>query len=189
MSARSDLIFRLQKERDFRASYLRGKLHVLISSQIYALRKRFFGKQTNLAIASGMKQSRISAMEQPGATQFNLETLIRLAATFKVGLVVKFVPFSEMLRWDNRFVQDEFEVIQLDKDLEFLTPTEDLDEDYEEGVSEGNLVFLPSRMASHTEAAFEQVVEAKGDTSVGVAEFEDASSLVGAAGGDHVQDQ
>lgn len=125
MSERSDLISRLCNERDFRGSYLRAKLNVLISSQIFALRKCFFGTQEAFAEATDMKQSRISAMETPGATNFNLETLIRVAATSKVGLIVKFVPFSEMLRWDNSFVQDEFGVIQIDKDIEFLTPSEE----------------------------------------------------------------
>lgn len=124
MNERSDLISRLCSKRDFRSSYLRAKLNVLISSQIFALRKRFFGTQEAFAEATDMKQSRVSAMETPGATNFNLETLIRVAATSKVGLVVKFVPFSEMLRWDNSFVQDEFNVVQIDKDEEFLTPTE-----------------------------------------------------------------
>jgi len=124
MKERSKKISRLLNERDFRSSYLRGKLNVLISSQIYALRKKFFGTQKDLANVADMKQSRISAMEQPGATKFNLETLIRLASTFKVGLIVKFVPYSEMLRWDNRFVQDKFNVIKIDEDVEFLTPSE-----------------------------------------------------------------
>jgi len=111
-------------ERDFRGSYLRGKLNVLISSQIYALRKKFFGTQTGLAKASGMKQSRISAMERPGFTKFNIETLIRLAATFKVGLVVKFVPYSEVLKWDNEFSQDTLNVKQINDDTDFLNPSE-----------------------------------------------------------------
>lgn len=125
MSERSDLISRLRNERDFRSSYLRAKLNVLIPAQIFVLRKRFFGTQEAFAEANAMKQSRVSAIETPGATNFNLETLIRVAATSKVGLIVKFVPFSEMLRWDNNFVQDEFNVIQIDEDVEFLTPSEE----------------------------------------------------------------
>jgi len=78
--------------------------------------------QPALAAASGMKQSRISAMEQPGRTNFNLETLVRIAATFKVGLAVKFVPFSEMLRWENEFNQDEFNPHAIEDDIEFQVP-------------------------------------------------------------------
>ena len=55
-----------------------------------------------------------------------IETLSRLAAAFKVGLVVKFVPFSEMQHWENAYSQDEFHVTNIDKDLEFQSPTVDV---------------------------------------------------------------
>lgn len=42
---------------------------------------------------------------------------------FKVGLVVKFVPFSEMLRWENSFVQDSFRVLPINEDTSFLSPS------------------------------------------------------------------
>jgi hypothetical protein len=66
-----------------------------------------------------MKQSRISAAETPGAVNFNLETLVRLAAALKVGLVVKFVSFSEMLKWENGYDQDAFDPLTIDKDADF----------------------------------------------------------------------
>ena len=76
-------------------------------------------KQEELANEAEMLQPRISAMERPGATKFNLETLIRVAAAFKVGLIVKFAPLSEMLKWENEFGQDTFNVVNIDEDLEF----------------------------------------------------------------------
>src|SRR6266852_5879608 len=101
MNERSKLISRLVNERDFRAAYIRSKLDVLIPSQLRALRLRQDLTQNILAVEAEMKQSRISAMETPGRTNFNLATLVSMAATFKVGLIVKFVPLSEMLRWEN----------------------------------------------------------------------------------------
>lgn len=76
-------------------------------------------KQEDLAQEAEMKQPRISAMERPGATKFNVETLIRLAAAFKIGLVVKFTSYNEMLNWENEFSQDTFDVIKIDDDVEF----------------------------------------------------------------------
>lgn len=78
--------------------------------------------QSDLAQAAGMKQSRISVMEMPGAVNFNLETLVRLASVLRVGLLVKFVSFSEMLNWENDFSQDDFAVTRLDDDADFLIP-------------------------------------------------------------------
>ncbi len=123
MSERSKLISRLLKNRASREAYIGAKLKVLIPSQIRALRlKSQAPRQEDLASAVEMKQSRISAMETPGAVNFNLETLVRLASAFKVGLVVKFVPFSEMLGWENEFSQDAFNVVPIDQDTEFLAP-------------------------------------------------------------------
>ena len=126
MSERSKTISRLIESRRSRAAYIKGKLNILIPSQIRALRLASEGmsKQSELAAAAEMKQSRISAMETPGAVNFNLETLVRLASVFKVGLVVKFVAFSEMLKWENDFSQDSFSVTQLNSDLDFLNPSE-----------------------------------------------------------------
>lgn len=79
--------------------------------------------QKKLATEAEMAQPRISAMERPGTKQsLNLQTLVRVAAAFRVGLVVKFIPFSEMLKWENRFSQDYFDVLKLDVDRAFLDP-------------------------------------------------------------------
>jgi len=122
MNERSKLISRLLSERDYRAAYIRAKLDVLVPSQLRALRLRQDKTQPLLAEMAGMKQSRISAMETPGKVNFNLDTLVRMAATLKVGLAVKFVPFSEMLGWENEYSQDTFDVTKLDDDMDFLQP-------------------------------------------------------------------
>jgi transcriptional regulator with XRE-family HTH domain len=79
-------------------------------------------RQADLAKAARLHQSRISMFETPGAANMTIETLARLAAAFKVGLVVKFVPFSEMLAWENHFSQDSFNVVKIDVDQDFLNP-------------------------------------------------------------------
>jgi len=122
MSDRQKIISRLIADRDFRADYIRAKLDVLIPSQLRALRMRENKTQPELAQMADMKQSRISAMETPGLVNFNRETLVRMAATHSVGLVIKFVPFSEMLEWENSYSQDAFNVRQLANDTNFLYP-------------------------------------------------------------------
>ena|ERR1700691_2356934 len=123
MSERSNLIRRLCKNADARASYIKSKLGVLVPSQIRSLRLQSdMPRQSDLASAAGLHQSRISMFETPGAANMTIETLSRMAAAFKVGLVVKFVPFSEMLRWENEFSQDKFHVTPIDRDVEFQNP-------------------------------------------------------------------
>ncbi|MGB7284356.1 MAG: helix-turn-helix transcriptional regulator [Candidatus Acidiferrum sp.] len=121
MSEKSQLVDRLIASQQSRTAYTRSKISVNVASQIRAMRRRRELTQQGLAQEVEMKQSRISALERPG-TKFNIETLVRLAAAFKVGLVVKFVPFSEMVRWENGFSQDVFDVVAIEHDSEFLKP-------------------------------------------------------------------
>jgi transcriptional regulator with XRE-family HTH domain len=123
LDERSDLISKLRTEFDTRAAYIQAKVGTLVPSQIRALRlKSEMPRQADLANAANMKQSRISMMETPGAANVTIGTLSSIAAALKVGLVVKFAPFSEMLAWENDFSQDQFDVVKIDNDLPFLNP-------------------------------------------------------------------
>jgi transcriptional regulator with XRE-family HTH domain len=101
-------------------AYIRAKVSVLVSAQLHALRLKRGWTQARFAQEADMRQSRVSAMEQPGSVNFNLETLVRSAATHGVGLSVKFVPFSEMLAWENNFNQESFNVTPINRDTKFL---------------------------------------------------------------------
>jgi transcriptional regulator with XRE-family HTH domain len=107
-------------DRKYREAYIRASINVNLPSQIRALRLNQEMTQKSLAGEARMKQPRISAMEKPGATRFNIETLVRLAVAFRVGLIVKFVPLSEMLAWENGFSQDSFNVVTFEQDRALL---------------------------------------------------------------------
>jgi DNA-binding Xre family transcriptional regulator len=85
-------------------------------------------KQKDLARESEMYQSRISMFETPG-TNITLETLSRIAAGLRCGLIVKFVRFSDMLHWENSFSPDTFNVTRLTEDEVFLDPAASHGED------------------------------------------------------------
>jgi transcriptional regulator with XRE-family HTH domain len=55
--------------------------------------------QQELAEKVGMTQNRISLLENPYKAKPTLTTLKRIAAAFDVALVVRFVPFSELVKW------------------------------------------------------------------------------------------
>jgi transcriptional regulator with XRE-family HTH domain len=127
MSERSKRICRLLNNQESRASYIKAKLGVLVPSQIRALRMKSqnppLPRQRDLANETGLHQSRISMFETPGAANMTIETLANVAAGLRVGLIVKFVPFSEMLRWENAYSQDAFDVNpRLEQDEAFLNP-------------------------------------------------------------------
>ena len=127
MSERSDLISKLVNDDNAREAYVRSKVCTNVSSQLRALRRRREMTQEALAVLSGMKQSRISAMERPG-TRWNVDTLVRLASALRSGLVVRITSFAEMVEWENRFSQDQFNVATIEEDSDFLAETEPQDE-------------------------------------------------------------
>jgi transcriptional regulator with XRE-family HTH domain len=114
------MISKLIKSRDTRESYIRSKLSVLLPAQIRSLRLRREKTQAELGSDADMKQGRISVLERIGEVSFHIETLIKLASAFRVGLIVKFVPMSEMLEWENRFQPDAFDVVKIEDDLAFV---------------------------------------------------------------------
>lgn len=123
------MISKLKGSQDTRESYIRSKLSVLLPGQIRSLRLRRRLTQAELGEAANMKQVRISTLERVGDSGFSLSTLIRLAAAFRIGLMVKFVPLSEMLAWENSFTPDDFDVIRLDQDLAFLNQRNERNQD------------------------------------------------------------
>ena len=104
---------------EYRKAFVASQINVGIPFQLRAL---FDGSemetQGELADKAGMKQPRISAMLKPGGANFTLETLKRLAAAFDVGLMVKFVPFSELARWSEEFDPDSFHVPSFNEEME-----------------------------------------------------------------------
>jgi len=128
MGERLDRINRLLRNHKSRASYIRAKLAVLVPAQIRATRLKSENPpmpyQRDLAREAEMHQSRISMFETPGAANITLDTLAKLAAALRVGVIVKLVPFHEMLQWEDSFSPDSFNVLpRLDQDTRFLSPT------------------------------------------------------------------
>jgi transcriptional regulator with XRE-family HTH domain len=139
---RSKRICRLLNNQESRAAYIRAKLGVLVPSQIRSLRLKSttppMPRQEDLALETGLHQSRISMFETPGAANVTLDTLANLAGGLRCGLIVKFVPFSEMLSWENGYRQDSFDVTRLEDDESFLNPEVEREAQLENGAPVSN---------------------------------------------------
>jgi transcriptional regulator with XRE-family HTH domain len=98
------------KDPEYRAAFVEAQMAVGLPFQIRALREKRGMSQETLAAKAEMLQPRISAIEKPGKSKLNLETLRRIARAFDVGLLVKFVPFSELIGWSDSFDSEEFEI-------------------------------------------------------------------------------
>ncbi len=73
------------------------------ASQILMLRKAKGWTQKQLAEKCGMRQSQISALEDPNRLNFEAATLIRIAAAFDAALTIHFITeTTERIRKNQR---------------------------------------------------------------------------------------
>ena len=93
------LIARLRKGKQKRSQFVDSHLAKGIAYQIRATRDRLDWSQERLAKETGMPQNAISRLESPEYGKPTLTTLKRIAAAFDVALVVRFVPFTELIDW------------------------------------------------------------------------------------------
>lgn len=90
------------QRKEYRDSFVVAHVYDTISAQIRNLRQAHGWTQTELATRCGMKQSRISALEDPDRQNVETKTLMKVASAFDVALSVRFVPFSELAQWAGK---------------------------------------------------------------------------------------
>ena len=98
--SRAGTMKRLRRSKAAREKFVESLIGNNISTQIRTIRDRQGLSQERLAeLAGGMNQNAISRLESPSYGKPTLTTLKRIAAAFDVGLVVHFVPFSQLADW------------------------------------------------------------------------------------------
>jgi transcriptional regulator with XRE-family HTH domain len=71
---------------------------MVLPLQIQANREKKGWSQTELGERAGMLRNAVSRLESIGYGNLSVNTLIRLAHAFDFGLLIKFVPFSRLVR-------------------------------------------------------------------------------------------
>lgn len=92
-----------------RVDYAAMFLDSSIALQIKALRLQRKWSQKELAVRAGMRQSRISAMEQADYSSWSIRTLQRLAKAFDLALMVNFESFGVLLESIGKSGRSAFE--------------------------------------------------------------------------------
>lgn len=106
-------------DREYRTAFVSSQINIGIPFQIRALMKARGWKQDDLAARANMLQPQISRIMTPGRTRPNIETLRRLAKAFDCGLLVRFVPFGDLVRWSEEFNPESFDVVSFKDDPAF----------------------------------------------------------------------
>jgi transcriptional regulator with XRE-family HTH domain len=117
------------KNKEYRDAFVAEHIDTGIPFQIRALREQKGREwtQEGLGIRTGMAQETISRLEDPNYGKLTLKTLKRLASAFDVGLMVRFVPFSELVGWELNLTGGSLEVLSFDKDSYSQGKNEELD--------------------------------------------------------------
>jgi transcriptional regulator with XRE-family HTH domain len=107
ISATAKKIWRMMQSKTRRDAYVASHISNTVASQILMLREAKGWTQKQLAEKCGMRQSRISALEDPNYENFEAATLRRLASAFDVALTIRFIPFSELTGWTATLSSDK----------------------------------------------------------------------------------
>ena len=108
--------------KEYRDAFVSAHIDNGIPFQIRALRKRKGWTQKELAEHVGMKQERISALENPNYSKFTLSTLKKLASAFDVALIVRFAPFGELAKWELELSPESLTPPSFEEDPYFKPP-------------------------------------------------------------------
>ena len=95
---RKQIVSSLQ-DKESRDAFVEAHIETGVEYQIKANRLVRGWTQKQLGDRASMKQTAISRLEGPSEGLPKLATLTRLASAFDVALVVRFVPFSELVNW------------------------------------------------------------------------------------------
>jgi DNA-binding transcriptional regulator YiaG len=105
------------KDRDYRKAYAESFANTIIATQIRLLRGSM--SQEDFADLVGVKQSRISAMEDENYAAWSTRMLKRIAAAKDVVFLGRYVTFGELLDWARRLSEADLTVSPYDDDPAF----------------------------------------------------------------------
>ena len=86
---------------DYRRAVVADHIGVGLAFQLNLLRDARKWAQDELAKRSGVSIETIDQLEDPNCENYSIETLLKLANAFDVGLLVRFVPFATLAEWET----------------------------------------------------------------------------------------
>ncbi len=109
--------------KGYRDAYVEQHIKRGIATQIRAMRDARKWTQSELARRLDISQPNVARLEDEDYGQYSLQTLKRLASAFDVALVVRFVPFSQLVDYTTRISPADLVPASFENDTELhLTP-------------------------------------------------------------------
>ena len=99
LSSKASLVQRMRRGKKPRQQFVESHLTKTLAYQIRATRESLHLSQSDLAELVATNQNAIYRLESPSYGRPTLTTLKRIAAAMDVALIVRLVPFSELVDW------------------------------------------------------------------------------------------
>jgi len=99
LNSKESLLKRLSASKEARERFVSSHVDKGYAYQIREMREQKELSQTELGAMVGMNQNAIHRLESPEYGRATITTLKRMAAAFDVALIVRFVPFSQLINW------------------------------------------------------------------------------------------
>jgi len=93
-----DFVSKLLNNKRSRDAYVYEHIRNGIPFQLRAMREQRDWTQADLAKAANTGRTTITRLENPNNERLTIKTLLELASAFDVALLIKFVPFSRLLK-------------------------------------------------------------------------------------------
>lgn len=122
-----NLIQKFRNKR-YRDGVVASRVRNWIAFQIRTLRKQRGWSQIDFAEKTNKPQSVISRLEDPGYGKLTVQTLLDLAATFNVALLIKFVDFPTFIRQTSDVSSSAMTVEEYAENLQSLTTSAKTDD-------------------------------------------------------------
>lgn len=113
-------LIRKLRKKELRDIYVESAISDVISTQIFNLRKsrNRNWSQRDLAKKVKMAQPRIAVLEGADYENYTISTLKRLASAFDVALIVKFAPFSELIKFKENFSSHDLQIPSFNEEFD-----------------------------------------------------------------------
>lgn len=104
------------RNKSYRDNFVAANISTGIAAQLLTMRESRNWQQKDVAEKTGMAPARISVMENPSYEKLTLTTLKRLARAFDVALIVRFVPFRELVNWVSELSPEKLDAVGFQED-------------------------------------------------------------------------
>src|SRR5262245_49349066 len=122
MKALSTRVWEKLTSKTYRDQFIFSQFNRFIPLQITSIRKKAGWSQEDLATASGLTQGVISRAEDPNYGNLTVNTILRIAAGFKMGFKGEFVPLSELVEWTENLTEESVRWVPLEQDNLTIVP-------------------------------------------------------------------